>query len=140
MTRKVAHGAAMIKRGKWKKLGLGNMDAKRDWGFAADYVEAIWLMLQQPTPDDFVIATGETHTVRDFVELAFSHVGLDWREHVVIDPAFVRPAEVDILIGNPAKAKKGLGWEPKVKFKQLVEMMVDADLARIDRAQPEYRY
>jgi GDPmannose 4,6-dehydratase len=140
VTRKVAHGAAMIKRGKWKKLGLGNMDAKRDWGFAADYVEAIWLMLQQPTPDDFVIATGETHTVRDFVELAFSHVGLDWREHVVIDPAFVRPAEVDILIGDPSKAKKGLGWEPKVKFKQLVEMMVDADLARIDRAQPEYRY
>ena len=140
VTRKVAHGAAMIKRGKWKKLGLGNLDAKRDWGFAADYVEAIWLMLQQPTPDDFVIATGETHTVRDFVEMAFNHVGLDWREHVVIDPAFVRPAEVDILIGNPAKAKKGLGWEPKVKFKQLVEMMVDADLARIDRAQPEYRY
>lgn len=140
VTRKVAHGAAMIKRGKWKKLGLGNMDAKRDWGFAADYVEAIWLMLQQPTPEDFVIATGETHTVRDFVEMAFSYVGLDWREHVVTDPAFVRPAEVDILIGDPSKAKKGLGWEPKVKFKQLVEMMVDADLARIDRAQPEYRY
>jgi len=140
VTRKVAHGAAMIKRGKWKKLGLGNMDAKRDWGFAADYVEAIWLMLQQPTPDDFVIATGETHTVREFVEVAFSHLGLDWREHVVIDPAFVRPAEVDILMGDPTKAKKALGWEPKVKFKQLVEMMVDADLARIDRAVPEFRY
>ena len=140
VTRKVAHGAAMIKRGKWKKLGLGNMDAKRDWGFAADYVEAIWMMLQQPTPDDFVIATGETHTVREFVELAFSHVGLDWREHVVIDPAFVRPAEVDLLMGDPSKAKKALGWTPKVKFKQLVEMMVDADLARIDRAQPEFRY
>jgi GDPmannose 4,6-dehydratase len=140
VTRKVAHGAAMIKRGKWKKLGLGNLDAKRDWGFAADYVEAIWLMLQQPTPDDYVIATGETHTVREFVELAFNHVGLDWREHVVIDPAFVRPAEVDLLMGDPSKAKKALGWEPKVKFKQLVEMMVDADLARIDRAQPEFRY
>jgi GDPmannose 4,6-dehydratase len=140
VTRKVAHGAAMIKRGKWKKLGLGNMDAKRDWGFAADYVEAMWLMLQQDKADDYVIATGETHTVREFVEVAFSHVGLDWREHVVTDPAFVRPAEVDILMGDATKARKELKWEPKVKFKQLVEMMFDADLARIDRAQPEFRY
>lgn len=140
VTRKVAHGAAMIKRGKWKKLGLGNMDAKRDWGFAGDYVEAMWMMLQQDKPDDYVIATHETHTVREFVETAFSHVGLDWREHVVTDPAFVRPAEVDILMGDYAKANRVLGWSPKVKFKNLVEMMVDADLARIDRAQPEFRY
>lgn len=137
VTRKVTHGAAMIKRGLWKKLGLGNLDAKRDWGFAGDYVDAMWRMLQRDTAEDFVIATNETHTVREFVEVAFSHVGLDYREFVVTDPAFVRPAEVDILMGDYAKASRELGWKPTVKFKQLVEMMVDADLARIDRAVAE---
>jgi GDPmannose 4,6-dehydratase len=131
VTRKISHGVAAIKRGMKKKLGLGNLDAKRDWGFAGDYVEAIWRMLQQDQPEDFVIATNETHTVREFCEVAFARVGLDWREHVVIDPAFVRPAEVDILRGYYSKAKAKLGWEPKVKFKELVEMMVDADMARL---------
>ena len=134
VTRKVSHGAAAIKRGLKKKLGLGNLDAKRDWGFAGDYVDAIWRMLQQDKPEDFVIATNETHTVREFVEVAFARVGLDYREHVVIDPAFVRPAEVDILMGDYSKAKKQLNWTPTVKFKDLVEMMVDADMARLERA------
>lgn len=134
VTRKVTHQVAMIKLGFAKGLGLGNLDAKRDWGFAGDYVDAMWRMLQQPTPDDFVIATNETHTVRELCEIAFSHVGLSWEDHVKLDPAFVRPAEVDLLIGDPTKAKRVLGWTPTVPFRQLVEMMVDADLERIRRA------
>jgi GDPmannose 4,6-dehydratase len=130
VTRKVTDGVARIKAGKAKTLGLGNLDAKRDWGFAGDYVEAMWLMLQQDQAEDYVIATNEAHTVRELCEIAFSHVGLEARDHVVLDPAFVRPAEVDLLIGQPAKARAKLGWEPKVNFRQLVEMMVDADLER----------
>ncbi len=130
VTRKITDGVARIASGKSKNLALGNLDAKRDWGFAGDYVEAMWMMLQQPIPEDFVIATNEMHTVRDLCDIAFARVGLDARDHVVIDPAFVRPAEVDGLIGNPAKAKTRLGWSPKVSFRQLVEMMVDADVAR----------
>jgi GDPmannose 4,6-dehydratase len=133
ITRKVSHGAAQIKLGLKQKLGVGNLDAKRDWGFAGDYVDAMWRMLQQETPEDFVIATHETHTVRELIEIAFSRVGLDWQKHVEIDPAFVRPAEVDLLIGDYSKAQKQLGWEPKVRFKQLVEMMVDADLKRLEQ-------
>jgi GDPmannose 4,6-dehydratase len=133
VTRKVTDGAARVKLGLQKKLAMGNLDAERDWGFAGDYVEAMWLMLQQPTPDDYLIATNETHSVRELCEIAFSHVGLDWQEHVLVDPKFVRPAEVDHLIGNPAKAKRVLGWKPKVNFRQLVEMMVEADLERLRR-------
>ncbi|HLL52404.1 MAG TPA: GDP-mannose 4,6-dehydratase [Myxococcaceae bacterium] len=136
VTRKVTHAVARIKLGLQDKLPMGNLDAKRDWGFAGDYVEAMWRMLQQDTPDDYVIATNETHTVRELVEIAFGRVGLDWRKHVVIDPAFVRPAEVDLLIGDYAKAKKKLGWEPKVRFRELVEMMVDADVVRLKASLP----
>jgi len=131
VTRKVTHAAARIKLGLQETLGLGNLDAKRDWGFAGDYVDAMWRMLQQDAPDDYVIATNETHTVRELVEIAFERVGLDWKKHVVIDPAFVRPAEVDLLIGDYSKAKRKLGWEPRVRFRELVQMMVDADLARL---------
>jgi GDPmannose 4,6-dehydratase len=134
VTRKITDGVARIKLGMEQELRLGNLDAKRDWGFAGDYVRAMWLMLQQETPDDFVIATNETHTVQEFVELAFGRVGLDWKEFVVQDPRFMRPAEVDLLIGDPAKAKAKLNWEPEVSFKGLVEMMVDADLARLSRS------
>jgi GDPmannose 4,6-dehydratase len=130
VTRKVTHGAARIKLGLQEKLALGNLDAQRDWGFAGDYVEAMWRMLQADAPDDYVVATNETHTVRELCEIAFARLGLDWQKHVVIDPAFVRPAEVDVLIGDPAKAKRVLGWKPRVLFRELVEMMVDADLAR----------
>jgi GDPmannose 4,6-dehydratase len=130
VTRKVTDGVARIKIGKMKKLGLGNLDAKRDWGFAGDYVEAMWLMLQQPSADDYVIATNETHTVRELCEIAFAHVGLDAKEHVTVDRAFVRPAEVDVLIGNPSKARTNLGWTTKVSFRELVEMMLEADLER----------
>jgi GDPmannose 4,6-dehydratase len=119
-----------------KELRLGNLDAKRDWGFAGDYVRAMWLMLQQDKPDDFVIATGETHTVRELVEIAFDTVGLDWQKHVVIDPTFYRPAEVDLLIGDPTKAKKKLGWEPQVSFPELVRRMVFSDLARYKSSSP----
>jgi GDPmannose 4,6-dehydratase len=133
VTRKITDAVARIKLDMQKELRLGNLDAKRDWGFAGDYVQAMWLMLQQDAPDDYVIATGETHTVREFCELAFGHVGLDYNEHVVVDQRFVRPAEVDLLLGDPAKAKQALGWEPKVTFKGLVEMMVDSDLERIRR-------
>ncbi|HLL81806.1 MAG TPA: GDP-mannose 4,6-dehydratase, partial [Longimicrobium sp.] len=135
VTRKVTHAVARIKLGLQERLPMGNLDAKRDWGFAGDYVDAMWRMLQQDTPDDYVIATNETHTVRELVEISFARVGLDWQKYVFIDPAFVRPAEVDLLIGDPAKAKKKLGWEPKVRFKQLVEMMVDADLERLKSGQ-----
>jgi len=131
VTRKVTDGVARIKLGLSKCLKLGNLDAKRDWGFAGDYVRAMWLMLQQDQPDDYVVATGETHTVRRLVELAFACVGLDWNKYVEIDPTLVRPAEVDLLIGDPSKARKKLGWKPEVSFEQLVEMMVKADLARL---------
>jgi len=128
VTRKVTHGAARIKLGLATDLKLGNLEAKRDWGFAGDYVEAMWLMLQQPTPDDFVIATGETHSVRELCEVAFARAGLDWERHVVVDKTQVRPAEVDYLIGDAGKARRVLGWTPKVSFRNLVEMMVDADV------------
>ncbi len=131
VTRKVTDGVARIKLGLATKLALGNLDAHRDWGFAGDYVRAMWLMLQQPKADDFVIATGVTHSVRNLVEVAFAHAGLDWQQHVVLDPRFLRPAEVDLLIGDASKAKAALGWEPKVSFEDLVRMMVDADLERL---------
>jgi GDPmannose 4,6-dehydratase len=138
VTRKVTDGVARIKLGLSKELRLGNLDAKRDWGFAGDYVRAMWMMLQQDKPDDYVVATGETHTVQRLVELAFGAVGLDWKKHVVIDPALVRPAEVDLLIGDPAKAKKQLGWTPEVSFEKLVEMMVQADMERLTKeARPD---
>jgi len=131
VTRKVTDGVARIKLGMAKSLKLGNLDSKRDWGFAGDYVKAMWLMLQQDKPDDYVVATGETHTVKRLVELAFGAVGLDWNKYVEIDPNLVRPAEVDLLIGDPAKAKAKLGWKPEVSFEKLVEMMVQADVARL---------
>jgi GDPmannose 4,6-dehydratase len=128
VTRKITKAAARIKLGLQQDLFLGNLDAKRDWGFAGDYVEAMWLMLQQPAPDDYVIATGETHTVKEFLDEVFGHVGLDWKRHVKIDPRYYRPTEVDLLIGDASYAKKKLGWEPKVRFKELAVMMVEADL------------
>ena len=131
VTRKVTDGVARIKLGLADKLSIGNLDAHRDWGFAGDYVRAMWLMLQQEKPDDYVIATGVSHSVRELIEIAFAHAGLDWNKHVYTDPALMRPAEVDSLLGNPAKAKRELGWTPAVNFKQLVEMMVDADLGRL---------
>jgi GDPmannose 4,6-dehydratase len=131
VTRKVTDGVARIKAGRAKQLRLGNLDAKRDWGFAGDYVQAMWLMLQQPKADDYVVAAGETHSVRELCEIAFSHAGLDWQEHVVVDPAFVRPAEVDLLIGDASKARRVLGWAAKHSFRQLIEMMVDADVAAV---------
>jgi GDPmannose 4,6-dehydratase len=131
VTRKISAGVARIKHGLAGELRLGNLQAKRDWGFAGDYVRAMWLMLQQPTPDDFVIGTGETHSVQEFVEIAFDHAGLDWRKYVVIDPQFYRPAEVELLLADSSKARKVLGWEPQVTFEQLVRMMVDADLAAL---------
>jgi GDPmannose 4,6-dehydratase len=134
VTRKVSDGVARIKVGLASELRMGNLDARRDWGFAGDYVRAMWLMLQQDQPDDFVIATHETHSVRELVELAFAHVGLDWEQYVKIDERFIRPAEVDLLIGDPAKAKSTLGWSPTVDFGSLVRMMVDADVARLSRA------
>jgi len=130
VTRKITLGIAAIKKGKAKDLHLGNLDAKRDWGFAGDYVEAMWRMLQQEQPDDYVVATGETWSVKDFLLEAFSHAGLDWKKYVVIDPKFFRPAEVDLLLGDPTKARTKLGWTPAVDFKALVRMMVDADMAR----------
>ena len=135
VTRKVTDGVARIKLGRTDKLALGNLDACRDWGFAGDYVRAMWLMLQQDQPDDYVVATGEAHSVQSLVEIAFSHVGLNWQEHVVVDPKFLRPAEVDHLIGNPAKAKAKLGWRPEVDFPTLVKMMVDADIERVRTGQ-----
>lgn len=131
LTRKVSNAAAEIKLGLAKELRLGNLDAKRDWGFSGDYVKAMWLMLQQEEPDDYVIATGETHTVREFAELAFKNVGLDWKRYVKVDKSFYRPAEVNILLGNYSKAEKKLGWKPKVKFEELVKMMVESDLQRL---------
>jgi GDPmannose 4,6-dehydratase len=128
VTRKITHGAAQIKLGRAHDLRLGNLEARRDWGFAGDYVEAMWLMLQQPAADDYVIATGETHSVRDLCEVAFARLGLDWQQHVVVDRTQVRPAEVDHLIGDASKARRVLGWAPKVSFRNLVEMMVDEDV------------
>ena len=135
VTRKVTDGVARIAVGLTDTLKLGNLDACRDWGFAGDYVRAMWLMLQQDSPDDYVVATGEAHSVKDLVEVAFGHVGLDWRKHVGVDPRFLRPAEVDYLIGDPSKARKKLGWEPSVTFKGLVTMMVDADIKRLRAGQ-----
>ncbi|MEN6626852.1 MAG: GDP-mannose 4,6-dehydratase [Candidatus Sumerlaeia bacterium] len=131
VTRKITRAVAEIKLGRRNQLALGNLDAKRDWGFAGDFVEAMWMMLQQDAPDDYVIATGETHSVREFLEEAFSYVGLKWQDYVVSDPAFFRPAEVDLLLGDATKARTKLGWAPKVDFKGLVKMMVDADLAAL---------
>lgn len=133
VTRKVTDAVARIKQGKQKELRLGNIDAKRDWGFAGDYVEAMWLMLQQDVPDDYVIATGLTTTVRDMCRIAFSHVGLNHEDHVVIDPKFYRPAEVEALLGNPAKAKAKLGWVAKTGLETLITMMVDADMVRVNK-------
>ncbi len=135
VTRKVTDGVARIKLGLAKELHLGNLDARRDWGYAGDYVEAMWLMLQQPTPQDYVVGTGETHSVRELVDIAFRHVGLDYTRHVVSDPRYYRPAEVELLLADPAKANRELGWKPRVSFEQLVTMMVDADLARLSKAQ-----
>ncbi len=131
VTRKVTNGVARIHLGLTDHLALGNLDAQRDWGFAGDYVEAMWLMLQQDRPNDYVIATGQTHSVEDLVQIAFTHVGRDWHDHVRTDERFIRPAEVDLLVGDPGKAERELGWTPKVSFQQLVEMMVDADVKRL---------
>ena len=133
VTRKVTHAAAAIKLGLQDKLFLGNLDAKRDWGHAKDYVRAMWMMLQQSEPDDYVIATGETHSVRELLDEAFGHLGLDWQKHVEIDPRYFRPAEVDLLIGDATKAKQKLGWQPEITFKELVTTMVDADLAELKK-------
>jgi GDPmannose 4,6-dehydratase len=132
VTRKITRAVARIKAGLDRKLYLGNLDAKRDWGYAREYVEAMWLMLQQDEPDDYVVATGETHSVREFLEEAFSHAGLDWREHVEIDAKYYRPAEVDLLVGDAGKAKRKLGWEPKTTFKELTRLMVDADVEALE--------
>ncbi|MCS7020499.1 MAG: GDP-mannose 4,6-dehydratase [Gemmataceae bacterium] len=140
VTRKVSDGVARIKLGLAKTLKLGNLEAQRDWGFAGDYVRAMWLMLQQDQPEDYVVATGKTHTVRRLVELAFDVVGLDWQKYVEIDPALVRPAEVDLLIGDATKARTKLGWKPEVTFEQLVERMVLADLARLQgKPMPDFK-
>lgn len=139
VTRKISHGVARIKLGLASELRLGNLQAKRDWGFAGDYVRAMWLMLQQEQPDDYVVGTGETHTVEEFVAIAFDHAGLEWRAHVVVDPAFYRPAEVDLLLADPSKAGQQLGWRPQVGFGQLVRMMVDADLALLGGAHSPLR-
>jgi GDPmannose 4,6-dehydratase len=131
VTRKITRAVAHIVTGLQDKLYLGNLEAKRDWGYAREYVEAMWLMLQQAKPDDYVVATGESHSVREFLEAAFAHAGLDWRKYVEIDPNYYRPTEVDLLVGDASKAKKQLGWEPKTKFNDLVKLMVDADLQMV---------
>ena len=135
VTRKVTHGVARIKLGLAKELRLGNLQAKRDWGYAGDYVRAMWMMLQQDEPDDYVVGTGQTHSVEEFVQIAFDHVGLDWQDYVVVDPQFYRPAEVDLLLADPAKMRDQLGWVPEVSFEQLVKLMVDADLALLQGTQ-----
>ena len=137
VTRKVTHGAAAIKLGLQSELALGNLDAERDWGYARDYVEAMWLMLQQDEPDDFVIATGEAHSVRELVDLAFARVGLDPEPHVRIDPRFLRPAEVEHLVGDSSKAREKLGWEPRTSFEDMVNLMVDSDLELLERGVPQ---
>ena len=131
VTRKISNGVALIKLGLSKELHLGNLEARRDWGFAGEYVQAMWKMLQQETPEDYVIGTGETHSVREFADMAFKYVGLNYEDYVVQDPRFLRPSEVDVLISDPTKARQKLAWEPKIKFQGLVEMMVEADLKRI---------
>jgi GDPmannose 4,6-dehydratase len=136
VTRKVTDGVARIKLGMAREIRLGNLDARRDWGFAGDYVEAMWRMLQREAPQDYVVGTGEAHSVRELVEVAFAHVGLDWQKHVVSDPKFYRPAEVDVLIADPSKARRDLGWSPRIGFAELVRMMVDADLDRLARSRP----
>jgi GDPmannose 4,6-dehydratase len=133
VTRKISDGVARIKLGRAKELRLGNLEARRDWGFAGDYVDAMWRMLQQDKPDNYVIGMGETHSVREFCEVAFGHLNLDYNDYVVQDEKFYRPAEVDLLISNPSKARSGLGWEPSVTFGELVTMMVDADLERLSQ-------
>ncbi|HBY09204.1 MAG TPA: GDP-mannose 4,6-dehydratase, partial [Chloroflexi bacterium] len=133
VTRKITHGVARIKLGLAQELRLGNLESQRDWGFAGDYVEAMWRMLQQDAPDDYVVSTGVTHSVRAFCEAAFGHVGLNYEDYVIQDPRFYRPAEVDLLVGSPEHARKKLGWQPKVSFEGLVEMMVDADLQLLGR-------
>jgi GDPmannose 4,6-dehydratase len=135
VTRKITRAVAHIKAGLQDKLFLGNLDAKRDWGYAKEYVEAMWLMMQQDKPDDYVIATNETHSVRDFLKLAFEYAGLNWKKHVVIDPRYFRPAEVDLLIGDYRKAKRKLGWQPKTKFAELARLMVDADIELLRKHQ-----
>ncbi|MFA5192409.1 MAG: GDP-mannose 4,6-dehydratase [Verrucomicrobiia bacterium] len=132
VTRKITRAVAYIKAGLQKKLYLGNLDAKRDWGYAKEYIEAMWLMIQQDKPDDYVIATGETHSIREFCEEAFTHAGLDWQQYVEFDKRYLRPAEVDILVGDASKAKRVLGWEPRTKFKELVRLMVDADIKMLE--------
>jgi GDPmannose 4,6-dehydratase len=132
VTRKITRAAARIKLGMQQKLFLGNLDAKRDWGYARDYVEAMWLMLQQDRPDDYVVATGETHTVREFLEESFAYLGLDYRDHLEIDPRYFRPSEVDLLVGDAAKARTVLGWRARVTFRELVQLMVDADLKQAE--------
>jgi len=132
VTRKVTNAAAKIKLGLSNELRLGNLDAKRDWGFAGDYAKAMWLMLQQDKPDDYVISTGITHSVRDLVQIAFAYVNLNWKDYVIVDPKFVRPAEVELLLGNSTKALKKLGWAPETSFEELIKMMIDADLERIE--------
>jgi GDPmannose 4,6-dehydratase len=131
VTRKISDAVARIKLGMQERLALGNLEAKRDWGYAPDYVEAMWRMLQEEAPEDYVVATEENHSVQEFCEVAFGHVGLDWRSHVYVDPAYVRPAEVDVLIGDSSKARRKLRWEPTIHFRNLVELMVDADLLRL---------
>ncbi len=138
VTRKITHGVAKIKFGQATELRLGNLQAQRDWGFAGDYVRAMWLMLQQEQAEDYVVGTGQTHSVEEFVQIAFGHAGLDWRAHVVIDPQYYRPAEVDLLLADPGKANERLGWRPEVSFQQLVTMMVDADLAALSQPGKAY--
>jgi GDPmannose 4,6-dehydratase len=139
VTRKISDGVARIKLGLANELRLGNLTAKRDWGFAGDYVEAIWLMLQQDEPTDYVVATGQEHSVRDFAEIAFEHAGLDWERYVETDPAYLRPAEVDHLVGDASKARERLGWRPSLSFHELVELMVDTDLERLSSTSPVER-
>ncbi len=134
VTRKVTEGAAKIKLGLQEKLYIGNLDARRDWGYAKDYVEMMWRMMQEDKPEDYVIATGKTHSVTDLIRVAFEHVGLNWEDHVVQDPSLFRPAEVDLLVGDPSKAKRNLGWEPQVGFQELIQMMVDADIEQLEKS------
>ncbi|MFM7368610.1 MAG: GDP-mannose 4,6-dehydratase, partial [Sphaerospermopsis kisseleviana] len=136
VTRKITRAVARIVADKQKVLYMGNLDAKRDWGYAKDYVRAMWLMLQQDQPDDYVIATGETHSVREFLELAFGYVNLNWQDYVEFDQRYLRPAEVDLLIGDPTKARQKLGWQPSVSFKELVSLMVEADLQALGHTSP----
>jgi GDPmannose 4,6-dehydratase len=135
VTHKITYGVARIKRGQAKEIRLGNLEARRDWGYAGDYVQAMWLMLQQPHPDDYVVASGETHSVRELCEVAFSHVGLNYQDYVVQDPKLIRPAEVDLLVGDSAKARQVLGWRPSMNFEQLIRLMVDADLEALASGQ-----